>query len=60
VEELVHRPQAPAARALRAEDRPEEAGGIEAVGRRVEEEKDDCGNEKDQDTEPPPTPARTV
>ena len=56
----MYRPQAPAARALRAEDRPEDAGRVEAVGRGVEEEKDDCGNEKDQDTEPPPTPARTV
>ena len=56
----MHRPQAPAAGARRAEDRPEDAGRVEAVGRGVEEEKDDCGNEKDQDTEPPPTPACTV
>lgn len=70
----MHRPQAPAAGALKPEDGPEKAGRIEAVDRRVKDDQDysecqkkqsgrrpsDARAPESEDVGPPPTPARTV
>lgn len=61
MEELVERPEAPAAGALAAEEGREETGRVEAGRGGIEEEENGCGGQrKAEDADPPATHASTV